>query len=221
MKNFFLIDIVTLFKKQEIYPEQDSINIKKIFINLIIFVFFIMFLNILNVLILLLLGYKSPPNFNNNDEILPYEIILIAPFVEEMFFRFPLKKGMKNLYVFLVFIILFLSMKFDIINKIYIYVSFLFLLTYIVIQSKKRNLDKNNYSNGITLYLTILLSIIFGLFHVVNFDTAGDMINSYLLIFSISKIFTGISLSVIRLKYGILASFFFHLIFNLIIYLIQ
>ena len=221
MKKIFLSDIICLFKGQSVNNEFNDLKFKKVFFNLIIFILFIFFVNILNVMFLLILGYKTPPVLKSIDETLPYEIILVAPFVEEMFFRFPLKKSKKNLYIFLVFLTLFLLMKFNFVYKVYIYIMFLFLFLYQLFFSKSLISKENNYNNKTSLFLIILLSTLFGLFHVVNFEKPGEFINYYLLIFSISKIITGISLSVIRLRFGVLISILFHAFFNLIIYLIN
>lgn len=221
MKKIFLSDIISLFKGQSINNEYNDLNFKKVFLNLIIFILFIFLVNILNVIFLLILGYKTPPVLKSIEETLPYEIILIAPFVEEMFFRFPLKKSKKNLYIFFIFLAFFLLMKFNFVHKDYAYIMFLFLILYQLFFSKSLITSETNYSNKSTFFLIILLSSLFGLFHVVNLEKTDEFINYYLLIFSISKIITGISLSVIRLRFGVLISIFFHVIFNLIIYLIN
>ena len=221
MKKIFLSDIISLFKGQSINNEYNDLNFKKVFLNLIIFILFIFLVNILNVIFLLILGYKTPPVLKSIEETLPYEIILIAPFVEEMFFRFPLKKSKKNLYIFFIFLAFFLLMKFNFVHKDYEYIMFLFLILYQLFFSKSLITSETNYSNKSTFFLIILLSSLFGLFHVVNLEKTDEFINYYLLIFSISKIITGISLSVIRLRFGVLISIFFHVIFNLIIYLIN
>lgn len=121
----------------------------------------------------------------------------------------------------MIFISSFLLMKFNIVNKAYIYSFFLILISCIIMESHKGNLDNNKYNNKVTLIITIILSIIFGLFHLFNFETKNESIFNFLLLFSVSKIITGIILSVIRLRYGIIISFLFHSIFNLIIYTIQ
>lgn len=221
MKKIFLSDIISLFKGQSINNEYNDLKFKKVFLNLIIFILFIFLVNILNVIFLLILGYKTPPVLKSIEETLPYEIILIAPFVEEMFFRFPLKKSKKNLYIFFIFLAFFLLMKFNFVHKDYAYIMFLFLILYQLFFSKSLITSETNYSNKRTFFLIILLSSLFGLFHVVNLEKTDEFINYYLLIFSISKIITGISLSVIRLRFGVLISIFFHVIFNLIIYLIN
>ena len=221
MKKIFLSDIISLFKGQSINNEYNDLKFKKVFLNLIIFILFIFLVNILNVIFLLILGYKTPPVLKSIEETLPYEIILIAPFVEEMFFRFPLKKSKKNLYIFFIFLAFFLLMKFNFVHKDYAYIMFLFLILYQLFFSKSLITSETNYSNKSTFFLIIFLSSLFGLFHVVNLEKTDEFINYYLLIFSISKIITGISLSVIRLRFGVLISIFFHVIFNLIIYLIN
>ena len=221
MKKIFLSDIISLFKGQSINNEYNDLKFKKVFLNLIIFILFIFLVNILNVIFLLILGYKTPPVLKSIEETLPYEIILIAPFVEEMFFRFPLKKSKKNLYIFFIFLAFFLLMKFNFVHKDYAYIMFLFLILYQLFFSKSLITSETNYSNKRTFFLIILLSSLFGLFHVINLEKTDEFINYYLLIFSISKIITGISLSVIRLRFGVLISIFFHVIFNLIIYLIN
>ena len=221
MKKIFLSDIISLFKGQSINNEYNDLKFKKVFLNLIIFILFIFLVNILNVIFLLILGYKTPPVLKSIEETLPYEIILIAPFVEEMFFRFPLKKSKKNLYIFFIFLAFFLLMKFNFVHKDYAYIMFLFLILYQLFFSKSLITSETNYINKCIFFFIILLSSLFVLFNFINLEKTDEFINYYLLIFSISKIITGISLSVIRLRFGVLISIFFHVIFNLIIYLIN
>ncbi len=99
MKKLFFNDILFLFKKQDIIYLPVNKSLKRIILNLFVFILFVFFLNFLNIIILFLFGYNVPPTYEPHINTLPYEIILIAPFVEEMFFRFPLKKG-KKIFIF-------------------------------------------------------------------------------------------------------------------------
>jgi hypothetical protein len=185
------------------------------------FVLVVFFINFLNIILLLLLGYNKPPDIKNNSDTLPYEIILIAPFVEEMFFRFPLKKGKGFLLIFITFLISFLLMKFNILNENVVYAIFTIIFLYLVNITHKSEFKENDYKNKRLLFLTLFLSLAFGLSHLLNYEELGNEGVTYLLIFSISKIISGLILSVIRLRYGIIISILFHCLLNFLIFALK
>jgi membrane protease YdiL (CAAX protease family) len=216
MKDIFVSDLIKLFLLKKI--EVVGYKPKKITKDLISFFFISLIINILCFLPLFILKVKLPAE--NIKVILPYEIIFVAPFVEEMLFRILQKKGRINYFIFISFLFFFLMMKFDFIKDKLVYLIFLFLFFVILYKSiRDKNYEYNIYNERTTLLLVILLSFLFGISHLLNFGTNLSFL--ILLAYFFSKFLGGIILSTIRLRYGIIISLFFHIFLNGFIYIMK
>ena len=216
MKDIFVSDLVKLFLIKKI--NVVGYNFKKITIDFFSFIFISFIINILCFLPLFILKVKL--SSENIKETLPYEIIFVAPFVEEVLFRLLQKKGRLNIIVFICFLFVFLMMKFNFIFDKIVYLIFLFLFFVILDQSiRDKNYEYKVYNEKTTLILVILMSSLFAISHLFNFNSNV----SYLILvaYFFSKFFGGLILSIIRLRYGIVISLLFHVLLNGFIYVMK
>lgn len=221
MKYNVFFDLIKLFAKGEIDYERNY-NIKSLVINFFFFFFFSFVLNIISFFFIYILVDELPSL--NLDTSLPYEIIFVAPFTEEIIFRLLLKKNNKNIALWIVFLFLFLLMKFNIVDEKIIYLTFIILFMFIVFFTIKDktyesiNLVSNKRRH--TLLLIVTSSFLFGLAHISNlYSLDAGLI--FIIIYFFSHFIVGLLLSVIRMKYGILISILYHSALNGIIYLLS
>ncbi|ADB37673.1 CPBP family glutamic-type intramembrane protease [Spirosoma linguale] len=155
--------------------------------------------------------------FEKNIFSIIFTIIILAPMFEEILFRVSLKYSLKNLTLMLTFIFYLVSgaiaFPFENVFNIVIrsIISILFgLLFYILInRSIKLKSMIEIFWLRHTKFIFYMSILLFGLSHLLNYPINIKLL-LYIPLLTLSQIFSGIILGYVRLKYGIIYSFFIH-----------
>lgn len=152
---------------------------------------------------------------SNSSDIL--KIIFIAPIIEELIFRLPLKNFFKNSFLSLALLSYFLVKDFIPIPLAVLLGLIVALLPYVTQFSKAAEEKVNSFVTKNYAYLFYFLAFSFGLLHVKNAEIlTSDMYLSAFL-YVIHPLFSGLFFAFIRvkLKYGIIYSIVIHALTNL------
>ncbi len=139
---------------------------------------------------------------------------LLAPIYEEIFFRSLLKFNNQNISLFMLNLSGFVAWA--VIKEkpeLLIVTSFILLTTISLVMALKREIISKWISANIKplFYLT---SLLFGLFHVINFSGNFWLILLFSAILCSPQIIAGLILGYIRLKYGLVYAILFHMLIN-------
>lgn len=141
-------------------------------------------------------------------------VVLLAPTYEEIFFRSLLKFNRLNVILFIVNLVGFILWTIIKEASVYFIFSSAFLLMIIIlitlypIETISKYVVKNI---KLFFYLT---SILFGVFHAINFTGNPWIILSFSFILGGPQIVAGLILGYIRLRFGLVYSILFHMLIN-------
>ncbi|AWD32243.1 hypothetical protein CKSOR_00102 [Candidatus Kinetoplastibacterium sorsogonicusi] len=139
-----------------------------------------------------------------------FKAVIVAPIVEELMFRYILRKPLG----FIIIYPLIISFIFNLSNiKIFLILMPLILCNYVL----RKNLKFCWLRNYVKIfpYIFHLISILFALLHILNFSNISKF--SILIPFLVlPQWFTGIVLGWIRMRYSIYDSILLHSLFNLL-----
>lgn len=227
--------VIEFFRKPTINIKlNDSLNLKlresfsSIFYIILFLISYAIFIKITDYLIFINTNFSiydkiiSNQNqyFKNNPFYAIIFILIIAPFIEEIIFRLPLRVSKMNLSLSMSFMCLLfiggnnladLNFTFE---SIFLKSSSIFLVVFLIIKIDDKTLLKLTNERFYTKYF-YAFSIIFGLLHIRNFY---QEIPVNLLLFTplyiIPQIILSLFLGYIRLKNGIIWSILLHSLFN-------
>lgn len=178
------------------------------------------------VLILFSIFVASLTSFFVNDSkiIIPqnitfFKVAIISPIIEEILFRLVIVKNRFNYVLFSTCLLSFLLYENFIIPTILYQVLTISFLLVLFLKSFNQKIDISNEKNNSMLFRIYLSCFFFGIFHLSNFNhihTFNIIIIAYLL----SKILAGFIFSLLRLKFGIIASITLHVFLNSLSYII-
>ena len=182
--------------------------------------FIFLFLNFILTVITTYLFTLNPYNGNICKENSFIGLIFLAPIIEELIFRLPLYRSKLNYFISIVSCVVFFSKFFRIISiDLFYFLIFLIFILYVLIRYLKSEKQKYNFNHK---YKSIIFSFLFGLFHLLNFDKKYVLtFNLAILFYILHKSIIGYFLSNIRIKYNVFISILFHLIMNLIFFLLM
>lgn len=176
------------------------------------------------------IGFKGSANPEINSITFFIVGVLLAPFFEEIIFRYPLKHlKLKEFLLSISCYFFFISfsntefittLSFLNINYRCLFISFLFLLIWLKIK-------KNIALNVKYRYLVVVIfSILFGILHFIKFDQLILNFNNWqylieVLISSITTIFSGLYFSYIRIKFDLKTSITAHFSTNLLAFIFK
>lgn len=152
------------------------------------------------------------PN-SNITEITFFNVVVLAPVIEECMFRAILKKKFINYFLFIIASVYFF--RFQLNENIYIISAIIIVFTLLLLLLNKNNFFDNNYTNLQLLFVVYISSISFGIAHVGNY-TFSTKIILFLIIMSLSKIISGFLRAMFRLKFGFFYSIILHIFTNLV-----
>ena len=173
---------------------------------------------ILAIVLIIPLGYAFEEYFETYQEFMesPFEIImlgvLIVPFIEELIFRWPLVYNESHIKLFLFGVSLLFLLFFWQVGIILLIATFI--LSSMKWDKFKRFKPRELHKKyiGLLFWLSV---IAFGLIHITNYDFKE--IPFYVYPFMVlPQIIGGISLAIIRIKFGLRYAIIQHSLFNLI-----
>ncbi len=145
-----------------------------------------------------------------------WELVLLAPVLEETLFRFLLKPTHKNIIYY--FIILSFPLVINLIKGKYHHALIIVFLALIPLML----LLKRSYLKKVQKYFLkhfalffYLSCLAFGLLHVTNFHPFSYMLLLLAPLLVLPQLFLGTVLGFVRMKYGIVYSILFHILMNL------
>lgn len=140
------------------------------------------------------------------DLIMAFKTLIIAPIVEELIFREPLKKNKIMVYVLATYSLLFLGLKHNTIS--FAFSGYVLLLVVDLFYFKET-------TNALIVKITFT-TVLFGFLHISNLNYQGLGFLPYYLYQISPIIMLGFGLALIRLKFNVYWSMIGHFIFNLI-----
>ncbi|PAM95751.1 hypothetical protein B4N84_06560 [Flavobacterium sp. IR1] len=211
-------DIAKLFvSPNEIKHSSFSKNFKEVLFYYFIFTIFLLFITV----ILALLGHLSgnSPRLLENTEIKFLDVAIIAPILEETLFRLVMRWSKFNLLIFFVWLFIFILYQKFLIGTACL--GTLCILFFLLFSSKKFNeavnRDQLEFKFFPLSFLIYLSCFLFGIMHVSNFETI-DLLNISVILYLSSHILGGFVFALLRLKFGIISSIFYHSLINSIAY---
>lgn len=183
---------------------------KEMFLYFIYFQIIILLINVSSYGICEILGVNSDSNIS---EITFFNVVLLAPIIEECMFRAILKKRIINYFVFFISGIYFL--RYELNENIYIMSILIIAFAFLLFFLNKTSFFDHNYSNEQLLFVVYISSLSFGIAHVGNY-TLSTKIILFLIIMSLSKIISGFLRAMFRIKFGLFPSIILHVFTNLV-----
>jgi len=215
----FLSDLKLIFKSPLLIDrDKKSTIIFKYFV----YIFILFFINTtISFIIHKVFNTQRPYGGNLNKKTFLKSVIFI-PIIEEFVFRAIQKRKKQSIILFISGILSFFLLLYS--KKINIYlhiILFLFFLIFWFIYFFKFHKKKiNPYTKKQSIYIIYLSSIIFGLMHINTFKTINLQIIFPLILVTLPKVFDGFLLSLLRFKFGLFYSVLFHVLINLIPFMI-
>ena len=214
---FYLKDV--FFNPNKIQLDKRNLKFPFLVKEYILFFLFILITSIASVLILVLFSIGKE-NLSVRHDLLVS--VLIAPFFEEIIFRGIIRFNKVTVGFFLISIITFILNKFNVIGEdffnfiIVVELILFFILSFIFSSFVE---DEYPISFKYKIIIIYFLSFLFGSLHIIGFDSTV-IFTFPVLFFALMKTLNGFAFSTIRLKYGLLVSFIFHVLANLSTYLL-
>jgi len=214
-----IIKEFVIFLKHPILKKSDALSFGKSISFIIKSIGFYVFFTLLYAAIIAILYFwidLKVADFNSNSSNF-FKIVIMAPIIEELIFRLPLKNFFKNIFISLGLLTYILTkdyMSFPMAISIGLVVAFLPYSTKYskVVEEKINSFVYNNY-----VYLFYFLAFSFGILHILNAEILTSDMHLSAFVYVIHPLFSGLFFAFIRvkLKYGIIYSIVIHALTNL------
>lgn len=148
-----------------------------------------------------------------------YEVVVIAPVLEEILFRLVLRLNKFNLTIFFIWLFIFVLYKRFIIDSNCLLVLSLMSFVFLILKKNKHKLNITQFEfKFFPLPVIIYLScFLFGIMHLSNFGNT-EILNITIILYVISKALAGFAFALLRLKFGIISSIIYHIFLNSLAY---
>lgn len=216
-------EFVRFLKKPEINPPV-SLSFKQsiiLFIKCIPIYFIFIFICIL--LFIPLSIFDLVPETHKRTMSDAFELIVLAPVLEELFFRFPLRNFFRNLFLSIALLVYALSKTFLGIPMAIVVAVLVAVLPYIPGFINRHEFEVNKFIDKYYPHFFYLVAFIFGFIHMDNLinPSVGHYFVSPIIV--LYQILMGLLMGFVRVKYkwGIIYAILFHSVFNAIPVLIK
>lgn len=184
------------------------------------FIFTLLFYFLINISIALIDNWIHLPKVQFGIKDLSiFKVVILAPIVEEVCFRAILKNDKFSISIFIVGILYLFLLKLILIKNEHI--IFILLFCYLVFNTllKALNIQFRQYKRNELRFLVLISCFFFGMAHILNYEISWQNSFSFFFIFT-PYFFSGVILSMLRLKFGLFYSILSHSIWNGVIWLI-
>ncbi|AXB56115.1 CPBP family glutamic-type intramembrane protease [Flavobacterium fluviale] len=188
-----------------------SSNLRLFFYYNFIFILVLIFLSVL-------VGILKHYFAGHHQIILPVnvtflKVAIIAPVIEEIIFRLIIKVNRLNVVLFFAYLTFYILYQNYILSTFLYYVLVASFFSLLFINAFNHKINENSLKNKHSKFLIYISCLLFGLFHLPNFNEV-DVTNIITLGYLFSKVFAGFAFILLRLKFGLSASILLHVIIN-------
>lgn len=219
--NLFNIEmhILEYFKKPYCLENYQKISFG-VFVKLI--GYFLLVLIVATIFIVILNYLKIIPDKNTSlllDKrysiyFLSLYLVLLGPFIEECIFRLILKPTQINTILFLICLICYILFRYLIKSKLFLPFIFLLGLFFIFLLINKLKFDFTKLVSRKYPVFFYFIAICFGILHITNYGIITLPLVLLAPIITSPQIFIGLACGYLRMNYGFIYGFFFHVIIN-------
>lgn len=211
-------DFLDYIKKPYYIKSQQAHVWQLIKLFILLFIIVLIFLGTITSFFDLVFKFKnnSITIYNLNNYL---KLVVIAPIIEEMVFRFFLKPKYKNIIILVVFMTI-LGIYYYIVKKTLNYIIVILLINiiffYLIYNKAVLKKFQIHFINYFSIYFCSF-SIIFALLHSFNYQIENPLFYIILPLIVAPQFIMGLFFGYIRMKYNILYSIFFHCLNNFLL----